>query len=72
MQEVNTITVHQFDSGLYVELIGLDEYEDIAAVTIEFDYVDSEKTVNPREELPAEYNENITKALAEEGYTVVD
>lgn len=71
MKEVDTITVHRFGSELLVELIGVDEYGDIASETIEFDLLNAESgDVIPREDIPLDSEEYIWSALSEKGYSI--
>ena len=70
MKQIDTITVHQFGSGLLVELIGTDEQGEIATESIEFDFVNAkDDTVIPREEISTVYEEKIRRALSEKGYS---
>ena len=71
MKEVRTITVHQYDSELLVELIGTDERGEVAAETVQLDLLDPEngKTC-PRGELPDEHEERVRSLLSERGYSL--
>lgn len=71
MNDVETVTVHQFGSGLFVELIGVDEYSEPATESVEFDIVAPEENkVIPRETIPADHEHQIREALSEEGYAL--
>lgn len=71
MEEITTITAHQFGEGVLVEIIGVGNQGDIAIETIEFDLINSaDDIVAPREEVPSDYKEKIRAALSEEGYSL--
>ncbi|NKE37975.1 hypothetical protein GWG54_19690 [Natronococcus sp. JC468] len=73
MEEVTSTTLHQFGSGLLIEIIGVDERGDIAVETIEFEVLELEgKIVTPREEIPSEYEDQIRATLSEQSYSISD
>ena len=73
MKEVRTITVHQYNSELLVELIGTDEHGEVAAETVELDLLDPEDgRTCPRGELPPEHEERVRSILSERGYSLTE
>ena len=72
MEDVESIVVHPFGDGLIVEIIGVDEKEDIAIESVEFDISEDGNEVSVRGDLPSEYKEDIKTALSREGYSLVD
>lgn len=72
MEDVESIEVHPFGDGLIVEIIGVDEKEDIAIESVEFDISEDGSEVSVRGDLPSEYKEDVQTALSREGYSLVD
>ncbi|QIO25406.1 hypothetical protein [Haloarcula sp. JP-L23] len=73
MKEVTNTTVYQFGNELIVELIGTDEYGDVATETVEFTLIEPDAgEVRPREEIPTEYTEYVCTALSENSYSLAD
>lgn len=71
MREVKSTTMHKFGDGLLVEIIGLDESGEISTETIELEVVDPHQgRVEPRGEIPPEYEEQVHGTLSENGYSI--
>lgn len=73
MENVETIALHRLGSELLIELIGVDEYGEVATETISWDLANAESTeVTPRDEIPADLEEAIRTVLSEKGYSVAE
>lgn len=73
MEDVTSVNLHRFGTGLLVEILGRDQGGDISIRSYELEFVDdSTSVVHPRAPLSTMATALIDELLTEHGYTLTD